>query len=595
MLVKLKNCGQGINRDLLPSELPPGMFSDCRNARFRNGFAEKRKGLAEAYTTPTVAPYFLGMYTTTTARFLFQCGTGKVFVDDGTTRSEITRYTDGAAIASITNVTTTATVTTSTAHGRTTGDAITVYGAFPAAYNFTGTITVTAPTTFTYTMASDPGGSATTVGQYSYNVQADFTGAIDDKWTGGAFNGVLVLNNPVDGMYYWNGDVTTRLRRMPGWAAGMKADAILFYKNFILALAPTVSGTKQPQVLLWGSSAEAGAVPASWTATATNDAGYTPQMAETGGFMVDGAVFGDTAYIYDQDSRFVVRYIGGNEVFAVSRVPDSEGLLARHCVVNTPKGQVFLSNGDVRIHSGGASESIAEGRVMEWLRSAMDTTNAARSFLCVNQIKNEVWVCFPANLSTSCDRVLVWNWEGNDGAGTWGDFDVSGLTHGATGLVAFGLDNSIIDNDTDVIDTDVSIIDENEFSPNQARLVLGFTTPTIGFAEVGSTDFGEPIEFMLEKRGISLDDSDSVKVLSASRPQFKGLPGATVSVYHGSCMTADGEPAYASAATHTQGTTNWTNRFARAGRYMAWKCVSTDYPLLSLRSIDLDVKGGGRF
>ena len=590
MLVKLKNCGQGINRDLLPSELPPGMFSDCKNARFRNGFAEKRKGIAEAYTTPTVSPYFLGMYTTTTARFLFQCGTGKVFVDDGTTRSEITRYTDGAAIASITNVTTTATVTTSTAHGRTTGDAITVYGAFPAAYNFTGTITVTAPTTFTYTMASDPGGSATTVGQYSYNVQADFTGAIDDKWTGGAFNGVLVLNNPVDGMYYWSGDVTTRLRRMPGWAAGMKADAILFYKNFILALAPTVSGTKQPQVLLWGSSAEAGAVPASWTATATNDAGDTPQMAETGGFMVDGAVLGDTAYIYDQDSRFAVRYIGGNEVFAVSRVPDSEGLLARHCIVNTPKGQVFLSNGDVRIHNGGASESIAEGRVREWLKNTTDNTYAARSFLCTNPIKNEVWVCFPTSGNTSCNRAMVWNWDAN----TWGDFSISGMTHGATGLVA-ALDTGIIDNDTDVIDSDVSMIDENEFSPNQARLVLAFTTPKMGIAETGSRDFGSTIEFMLEKRGISLDDSDSVKVLSASRPQFKGLPGATVSVYHGSCMTADGEPTYAIAATHTQGTTNWTNRFARAGRYMAWKCVSTDYPLLALRSIDLDFTTQGRF
>jgi hypothetical protein len=84
-------------------------------------------------------------------------------------------------------------------------------------------------------------------------------------------------------------------------------------------------------------------------------------------------------------------------------------------------------------------------------------------------------------------------------------------------------------------------------------------------------------------------------VLSASRPQFKGSAGAVVSVYHGSSMTADGNPTYASAATHTQGVTNWTNRFARAGRYMAWKCISTDYPLLALRSIDLDFTTQGRF
>jgi hypothetical protein len=36
------------------------------------------------------------------------------------------------------------------------------------------------------------------------------------------FNGILILNNPVDGPYYWNGDITTRMRRLPGWAAGTK-------------------------------------------------------------------------------------------------------------------------------------------------------------------------------------------------------------------------------------------------------------------------------------------------------------------------------------------------------------------------------------
>ena len=307
--------------------------------------------------------------------------------------------------------------------------------------------------------------------------------------------------------------------------------------------------------------------------------------------MVDGSVYGDTAFIYDQDSRFAVRYIGGNDVFAISRVPDDEGLLARHCIVNTPKGQVFLSNGDVRIHNGGGSESIADGRVRDWLRSTLDTTYAARSFLCVNPIKSEVWVCFPSSLSSSCNRALVWNWKDN----TWGDFAISGMTHAATGLVASGLDTGIIDNDMGIIDTDVSTIDENEFSPNQARLVLAFNTPKIGFAEAGSTDFGTAIEFMLERRGINLDDPDLVKVFGASRPQFKGTDGAVASIYHGSSMTADGSPVYSSAATYTHGTTNWVNQFANAGRYLAWKCVSTDYPLFFLRSIDFDLTQQGRF
>lgn len=64
-------------------------------------------------------------------------------------------------ISTITRVGTTATLTTASAHGLTTGNSITVTQATPSQYNGTYTITVTGATTFTYTMASDPGASAT--------------------------------------------------------------------------------------------------------------------------------------------------------------------------------------------------------------------------------------------------------------------------------------------------------------------------------------------------------------------------------------------------------------------------------------------------
>jgi len=73
----------------------------------------------------------------------------------------------GSAISSITFVTTTATLTTSTSHGLSTGAVVTISGASPAAYNGTFSITVTGTTTFTYTMASNPGANASPVGSYT--------------------------------------------------------------------------------------------------------------------------------------------------------------------------------------------------------------------------------------------------------------------------------------------------------------------------------------------------------------------------------------------------------------------------------------------
>lgn len=41
MQVTIKKTGNGVNKDLLSSELLPGQWSDCLNMRFRNEFAEK--------------------------------------------------------------------------------------------------------------------------------------------------------------------------------------------------------------------------------------------------------------------------------------------------------------------------------------------------------------------------------------------------------------------------------------------------------------------------------------------------------------------------------------------------------------------------
>jgi hypothetical protein len=72
----------------------------------------------------------------------------------------------GETISSITNVGTTATLTTAADHGLATGDRITVAGATPSAYNGSFTVTVTTSTAFEYTMLSTPGGSASVVGSY---------------------------------------------------------------------------------------------------------------------------------------------------------------------------------------------------------------------------------------------------------------------------------------------------------------------------------------------------------------------------------------------------------------------------------------------
>ena len=97
----------------------------------------------------------------------------------------------GQTISSITNSTTTATLTTAANHNLTTGAFVTVSGATPSAYNGTFSITVTGDTTFTYTMLTDPAGSATVVGSYLVGVWGQIGGGA----TGNGGDQVFVENS----------------------------------------------------------------------------------------------------------------------------------------------------------------------------------------------------------------------------------------------------------------------------------------------------------------------------------------------------------------------------------------------------------------
>ena len=116
-----------------------------------------------------------------------------------TTLKQYEGYTSyaGATISTITYVTTTATLTTATAHGLSTGNTVYITGTTPAAYSGTFVITVTGTTTFTYTMLSNPAGNASVVGSYTYGNWAQIGGGATGAGGDQVFveNGVTVTTN----------------------------------------------------------------------------------------------------------------------------------------------------------------------------------------------------------------------------------------------------------------------------------------------------------------------------------------------------------------------------------------------------------------
>lgn len=580
-IVKINNCGQGVNTDLMPEELPMGVWTDCHNMRFRNGFAERFRGMVNIFDAPTVTPYWIAPYGTATTRYWIHAGLTRLFADDGVSRLEITPTAAGQTISSITNVTTTATLTTAAPHGLSSGAIVQVSGTTPAAYSGTFAVTVTGADTFTYVMASDPGGAASVVG--TYLAQVLLTSTIDDRWTGGTLNGIFVCTNGKDVPLYWAGNTANDLASLTGWDANERCKAIRPFKNYLIALNITKTATNYPHMVKWSDAAVPGAVPASWDETSVTGDDGENEVAETPDVIVDGLALGDMFIIYKERSMHAMTFIGQPNIFRFQRIQSESGMLARGCVANTPLGHVVLTSGDVVLNNGQSVVSIADGQVRQYIFGTINTLKSQRAFVCTNPQKNEVLICFPTVNSDVCDKAAVWNWKDR----VWGFRDLNGVTYGDAGQI--NADEAILqwEDDDDSWASDPAGWSENEYSPNEARLLFSRTTAISAF-DIGTLDYGANITSSLERKGMTFDDAYTNKLIRAVYPRIDAPVNTVINVSIGGAMSPVEAPTYSAPVPYTVGTSFKIDSFA-IGRYLSIKLESTDYAPWLLRSIDIDI------
>lgn len=584
-LVKIPDAGKGVNLDLTPEELAPGVWSACQNMRFVNGYAQRFNGTSRIFDVPTITPYYLASYLTPTKRYWVHAGTGKVFADDGTARVEITRR-NSVAMTSITRVGTTATVTTTAAHGLTTGDTVRVVGATPTQYNGTFTITVTGATTFTYTMASDPGASATLTSAVLYTTANDFTGARDNRWSGGVFGGVLVMNNGVDTPQYWAGD-SHPLRTLTGWDNNWRAQVVVPFKSYLVALDLTKSGIRFGSMVKWSAEGAPGSIPSSWDATDVTKNAGEQDLAETPDTLIDALPLGDALIIYKQHSMYAMRFIGGEFIFQFQKLQGESGMLFRGCAVNTPLGHVVLTAGDVVLNTGQGVQSIADGQVRRYIFSNIDSTNYQRAFVTTNPQRNEVLVCFPEVGQQSCTKAAVWNWKEK----TWGLRDLMNANYGATGLIENVAFTTWAD-DTETWELDSTTWNENAYSPNESRLLFAEDARVSAFDVSSSDDGVNALPGVLERTGMHMDDASMVKLLKAIYARIDAPAAAVITFQFGGQMFPDSATTWSSPVQIPGGQAIKADSFA-TGRFLGLR-ISCSAPW-RMRSLDLDVQTMGSF
>lgn len=422
----------------------------------------------------------------------------------------------------------------------------------------------------------DLGGTRTNISPAS-----PFTGAAADRWTGGIFNGIAIINNGVDKPHFWAGSTGSDFASLTNWPATHTCRAMRPFKNFLIAMDTTESGTRYPSRVLWSAIADTGAVPPSWDITdPSREAGNAD--IEGGDVIIDGLTLGDTFVVYKSASAHIMRYIGGQFVFAIQRIPGSQGLLARGCVADTPAGHVCLTTGDVVIHQGGTPRSIATDLVRNTIFGEMDPDYYERAFVVANPSQSEVWVCYPT-AGAACSKAAIWNWRDN----VWSFRTLRNVLHGAHGQMP-AASGTTWDADTGSWDEATDTWGGAATSPNDQKLVLAHVLPAITMVGYGLTDAGLSLTAEAVRTGIALDDGQRVKLVRGAWPRVSAAAGTQLQFTFGYAMVPNATPTWGTPRTFTVGTSYKVDDLV-AGRFPAFKIGSTADALWRIRSTDLDV------
>lgn len=424
------------------------------------------------------------------------------------------------------------------------------------------------------------------------SVSGDYTGDLDNIWTGLVFGGIPIMNNGVEAPQSWDGDFATPTKfvDLANWPANTTCKSMRGFKNFLIALNITKSGVEFPRMVKWSTSAGNNAVPTSWDETdAAKDAGEF-ELQDTTGSLLDGFASKELFYLYKDDAIWAMQFIGAPLIWRFFKITGQIGGISTRCMVDTPLGQVVFGTDDIILVNGTQITSLIDRKNRKAIYANIDGTNFGRSYVVHNWAKSEVWCCFPVTDSSIPDKAFILNYR--TGACSFRDIpDVMDMQYGLAdpAVTPVGED---WDSDSAAWDTDSSVWNEKLFSATSRRLVgAGNTNTKLYIFDDTNQEDGVNIDSFIERTGIGSEDQTLVKHASQLFPLMES--SGPVNIQVGSQMTADEAIDWSSPVSFDPNTDHKVD-IRKTGRLFALKIQSDTNISWRLNGYNMPLKIVGR-
>ena len=399
-----------------------------------------------------------------------------------------------------------------------------------------------------------------------------------------------------------------------GWGATWRTKVIRGFNSTVVAFNTTESGTTYPNRVRWSNFALANTPPADWDETDPTSAAGINELAEMEGAITDAQALRNAMIVYSGQETWLMEASGLDSIYNFRRLFLGKGAINANCSVEIAGKHYVFGADDIWVHDGISFESIANGRVRQFIFSSINTAFSNRCFVTHNRNLNEVMFCyvsgdrgvsFSPSTREGCNRAAVFNYVDQ----TWSFVDlpfvysatmatVANTTTWATAVGTWAADGG-------------SWLDEED-GFKKVTIFCGGATGTLNdcfyaydlygtgsIANFAVTEDANPAMF-LERVGIDLDQLEA----------FMELRGYKVvkSIYPQGRVPSDGEVMYFtfggadywdvgadySAAQSFDGDEFYKLDFMAEGRVLSYTCSYDDYRDASLSSLDVDVVLTGR-
>lgn len=412
------------------------------------------------------------------------------------------------------------------------------------------------------------------------------------NWNGGAFQRHMILNTGNMPPQAWIPNLSGRLSDLPAWEAGLTADVIRPFRNYLFALRCTEAGTYNPRLLRHSNGATAGNLPTSWDYTDPDEDTGRVDFGQSTDVLIDAVPLRDLLVVYKETHTWAAQWTGGvDNPFEYRQVFNQVGALSQYCA--TPfEGQHFvLGTDDVVVHDLNGIQSILDKRARTWLFNQIDPTHYRRCFVAANHRDREMWVCFPEAGESWPTMALVWNWVHN----TLGPRELGQPTpHIAFGVVS---PNTGVTFDTDdgLFDGAAGSFDEQAYSPAQSSLLMADpTTPALLQVDASGTFAGAAFTKRITRSALPFGELAVLKRIMRVIPKIQGAIGTTVNVSIGTRSNVEGVVSWSLPQVYTVGTSLWVD-FRVTGRIIDIRFETTAAQTIRVHGFDIEFDPAGRF